>query len=274
MNDGPGGGEFSAPPPRPGRGQHAREPVGLFTVARVIAAACVLVGVGLMTYTAYRIWDPGARSAQRQMTAQLHTQWSEQSRPRGAVPVRVRLGQPFAVMRIPKFGRHWEFAIVEGTSLPQLAEGPGHVPGTALPGTPGNFAVAAHDITAGNPFMHLASLRRGDLIVVQIAGSTYRYAVRSEAVVRYTDTAVLLPVPGHPGARPTAQYITLITCTPVTLGFTPWRIVVTGALLPPSRHPAVTGRSAGRAAAASPAPASCSAARGRARRGRECRAAG
>lgn len=204
-------------------------------MARFIATACVLAGVGLLTYTAYRIWDPGARAAQQQVIAQLHARWSEHSRPRATVPVRVRLGQPFAIMRIPKFGRHWEFAIVEGTSLSQLAKGPGHVPGTGLPGTPGNFAVAAHDITAGNPFMHLASLRRGDLIVVQTAGSVYRYAVRSEAVVRYTDTAVLLPVPNHPSARPTAQYITLITCTPVTLGFTPWRIVVTGTLVPQSK---------------------------------------
>jgi hypothetical protein len=37
-------------------------------------------------------------------------------------------------------------------------------------------------------------------------------------------------VPGPPGAAPTEQYITLITGTPVTLDFTPWRIVVTGKL--------------------------------------------
>jgi sortase A len=67
-------------------------------------------------------------------------------------------------------------------------------------------------------------------VLVQVADATYRYAVTSNAVVRYTDSAVLDPVPGHPGARPAAQYITLITCTPVTLDFTPWRIVVTGHL--------------------------------------------
>ena len=80
------------------------------------------------------------------------------------------------------------------------------------------------------PFLHLGSLRRGDSVIIQTADGTYRYGVSSEAVVRYTDTAVLAPVPGHPGVTPTAQYITLITCTPVTLDFTPWRIVVTGKL--------------------------------------------
>ena len=62
-----------------------------------------------------------------------------------------KVGRPFAFMRIPKFGPHWRFAIVEGTSLTQLANGPGHVRGTQFPGEPGNFAVAAHDITAGQP---------------------------------------------------------------------------------------------------------------------------
>ena len=51
-----------------------------------------------------------------------------------------------------------------------------------------------------------------------------------QTLVRYTDTRVEAPVPGHPGAAPRRARITLITCTPVTLAFTPWRIVVTGDL--------------------------------------------
>jgi sortase (surface protein transpeptidase) len=50
-------------------------------------------------------------------------------------------------------------------------------------------------------------------------------------VVRYTNVGVEYPVPGHPGAAPRQARITLITCTPVTLDFTPWRIVVTGELV-------------------------------------------
>jgi len=192
----------------------------------LFAAACLVTGAALVLYTAYRILDPGAGRIQRQLTVKLHTHWNE--RPR---QLTVRLGQPFAIMRIPRLGARWRFAIVEGTALRQLAEGPGHVQGTALPGVPGNFAVAAHDITAGNPFLHLGSLRRGDSVIVQTAYARYRYAVRTEHVVRYTDTSVLDPVPGHPYVRPTTPFITLITCTPVTLAFTPWRIVVTGTLV-------------------------------------------
>ncbi len=120
--------------------------------------------------------------------------------------------------------------MVEGATLAQLSTGPGHVTGTQLPGQVGNFAVAAHDITAGNPFLHLKSLRAGMKIYVTTRYATYTYVVTGEHVVRYTDVSVLAPVPGSPGATPTSAHITLITCTPVTLLFTPWRVIVTGVL--------------------------------------------
>ena len=68
-------------------------------------------------------------------------------------------------------------------------------------------------------------------------------------MVRYTDDAVLAAVPGRPGRLPAGQFITLITRTPLTLAFTPWRIVVTGtlitfrpAMVPPGASPAVRRR--------------------------------
>ena len=230
MTLGHGGGALAVPPPRSRGRRRAPRKLNALAVARFAAIACLTAGVGFLLYTGYRIWDPGAHAAQRQMTAKLHHEWSAQ--PAGSPPaLAVTTGQPFATIRIPAFGAHWQFPIVEGTTLAQLATGPGHVTGTALPGAPGNFAVAAHDITAGNPFLHLGSLRRGDAVIIQTADGTYRYAVGSEKVVRYTDTAVVAPVPGHPGVPPAGRYITLITCTPVTLEFTPWRIVVTGTLV-------------------------------------------
>jgi len=233
-------------------------------VRRVLLPAAVVsvaAGLGLFGYTGYQVWDPGARQAQNQLIGRLQWQWAQhpaavrasagpargsaaardaaadRRRAAGAAhgpaavrPIVLVTGQPFAVLRIPAFGAQWRFAVVEGTTLAQLAEGPGHVPGTQLPGEPGNFAVAAHDITAGNAFLHLGSLRKGDGISVTTVNGTYRYQVLTERVVRYTDVGVLDPVPGKPGQPPVRQFITLLTCTPVTLAFTPWRIVVTGVL--------------------------------------------
>lgn len=203
--------------------------------------ACAVLCAG---YTAFVITDPFAGHRQQVLQQRLFRQWRAAPRPpaghagqaalTGASwrPDRLRLvtGQPFALIRVPAFGPHWQFAIVQGTSLSQLALGPGHVPGTGVPGRPGNFVVAAHDVTAGNPFLHLRTLRHPDRVYIETRTRVYEYVVRSQRVVHYTDTAVEYPVPGRPGAAPRGSIITLITCTPVTLEFTPWRIVVTGEL--------------------------------------------
>jgi sortase A len=201
-------------------------------LVRLLAVASIAAGLSLLARTAYQIWDPGAARVQHQLATELQRQWHQHPAARHKYqPIALVTGQPFAFLRIPRLGPHWRFAVVEGASLNQLSLGPGHVAGTQLPGELGNFAVAAHDLTAGNPFMHLASLRRGDAILVTTINGTYRYRVESESVVRYTDVAMLDPVPGHPGQRSASQFVTLITCTPVTLDFTPWRVVVTGTLV-------------------------------------------
>jgi len=197
--------------------------------------ACLLLTAG---WAAYMIADPFAGQRQQALQQQLHRQWQGHRAASAGVAstaysdhLRLRTGRPFALIRIPAFGRTWQFAIVQGTALSQLALGPGHVPGTGLPGQHGNFVVAAHDVTAGNPFLHLRTLRSPDKIYVYTRAHVYEYQVSSERVVRYTNVGVEYPVPGHRGAAPHRSRITLITCTPVTLAFTPWRIVVTGELV-------------------------------------------
>ena len=210
-------------------------------VLKILAWVSGLAGCAVLLYGGFLVWDPFAAQRQHALMGDLYRQWSQPSqvsqvsqpgRCRGSVPqVRPAKGKPFALIRIPRFGPDWKFAIVEGATLAQLSSGPGHVTGTQFPGQPGNFAVAAHDITAGNAFLHLGDLRPGNIIRVTTKCDVYRYAVQSKRVVRYTDVAVLDPVPGRPGERPRKQLITLITCTPVTLAFTPYRIIVTGHLV-------------------------------------------
>jgi sortase A len=229
--------------------------------------ACVLLTAA---WAVYMVTDPFAGHRQQTLQEHLYQQWRAPVAPAQPAPARagpagmlkapagtaragtagvrttragvtgsqLRLdrirpvtGQPFALIRVPAFGRNWQFAIVEGTALSQLALGPGHVAGTGLPGQPGNFVVAAHDVTAGNPFLHLRALRYPDKVYVYTRSRVYEYEVRSERITRYTNVGVEYPVPGHPGVAPHRSLITLITCTPVTLAFTPWRIVVTGELV-------------------------------------------
>lgn len=199
----------------------------------ILATALIASGLVIAGIAAYKVVDPQAPARQHALQQQLVTGWQAAPRPTASSPpvVQVRTGQPFALLRIPALGRNWKFAVVEGASLAQLSTGPGHVTGTQLPGQAGNFAVAAHDITAGNPFLHLKSLTAGDAVYVTTRHATYTYLVTGEKVVRYTKVSVLAPVPGSPGKPATSAHITLITCTPVTLAFTPWRVIVTGVLV-------------------------------------------
>ncbi len=200
---------------------------------RLTGEILISLGVIVLGFMAYMYWGTAARegSAQHTFVSELGRQWS-MAGPRGAVlanPDDLILGQPFALMRIPRLGRSWEFAVVQGTGLPQLALGPGHVPGSALPGQVGNFAVAGHRVTAGNPFWGLPSLRAGDLVFVETVAATYEYRVIGRPdLVAADDSAVLFPVPGHPGVAPHRRLITLITCDPPWTGTN--RIIVTGVL--------------------------------------------
>ena len=101
--------------------------------------------------------------------------------------------------------------VVNGVSLADLQRGPGHYPGTALPGEKGNFAVAGHRTTYGAPFFNLDQLRRGDEVVVTARdGKQYTYKVRAQEIVMPGETWVIEPDPLERG-RP---LLTLTTCNP------------------------------------------------------------
>jgi sortase A len=204
-------------------------------VTRAAGEIFLTFGVIGLLFISYLIWGTAMRahSAQRQLSSELNREW--QQAPAGGATggdpeqFNMATGQPFAFITIPAFGPHWRFTLIQGTSLAQLDLSPGHVPGTQWPGQLGNFAVAGHRVTAGNPFWSLPSLRAGDLVDVQTRDNDYTYRVTGQQTVLPTDLGVLDPVPGHPTERPTRRLITLITCDPAWTGT--HRIVVTGVLI-------------------------------------------
>jgi sortase A len=209
---------------------------------RVTGEVLLTGGFVILLFVGYLLWGSGMRTAaaQRQFTSELNQEWGRAGgQPKLAVrpdtiditPERfnVATGQPFAFITIPAFGPNWKFTLIQGTALAQLNLSPGHVPGTQWPGQFGNFAVAGHRVTSGNPFWSLPSLRPGDLVNVQTQLNDYTYRVTGKDMVVPTDTAVLDPVPGHPGQQPTARLITLITCDPAWTGT--HRVIVTGVLV-------------------------------------------
>lgn len=146
--------------------------------------------------------------------------------------------QAYAVLRIPRLGL--SVPVARGVDKRTVLDKgyAGQYPGTARPGEQGNFALAGHRNTHGEPFRHINRLRPGDEIQVDVRGRRSTYVVdRTLAETTERDTGVIAPVPRSlvkPGYGYTAPgaYITLTTCTPEYTST--YRLVVWGTLKSPS----------------------------------------
>lgn len=130
-------------------------------------------------------------------------------------PNALALGNAAALLRIPRFGADYEVPVVEGTDLGDLAKGVGHYAGTAEPGAVGNFALAGHRVTHGQPFARLLDLDKGDRVIVETSSAIYTYALDTaprDLTVADTASWVLEPVPGEPTTPPDRALLTLTTC--------------------------------------------------------------
>jgi sortase A len=107
---------------------------------------------------------------------------------------RTRDGQPLGRIRMRSIGV--SSVVVAGTDASSLRLGPGHYPGTPLPGARGTVAIAGHRTTYGAPFRRLDKLARGDRIQLEMPYGTFTYAVDRRRIVLPTATWVTRPV-GH-----------------------------------------------------------------------------
>lgn len=99
------------------------------------------------------------------------------SDPNGAEP-QIQLGG----ISIPKLGV--DEPLYEGIRLTTLDRGPGHWPGTAMPGQVGNVVVAAHRTSHGGPFRHIDQLVPGDTVDFTTENGVTTYAVTETMVVQ------------------------------------------------------------------------------------------
>lgn len=142
--------------------------------------------------------------------------------------------QAYAVLTIPRL--HLRVPIAEGVSKRNVLNKGyvGHYPGTQQPGQAGNFALAGHRNTHGEPFRYLNRMRVKDTVQVETGAATFTYTV--DKILPQTsaaDSGVIRPVPRSLvkpayGYSQTGYYVTLTTCTPE---FTSkYRMVVWGKL--------------------------------------------
>ena len=201
---------------------------GLRMFARGVGQLLITAGVLILLFVAYELWGTGFYTAaqQHKLETTIQQQWTD-----GAAPDvstlsvdNVPLGTGVAVLFIPRLGRHYHFVVVEGTGFSDLQRGPGHYPGTALPGQVGNFAVAGHRTTYLHPFKDIAELRRGDYIVLETKQHWFTYRLEDipgtnipwKEIVAPTAVQVAYPVPDQPDPTkvPTLKLLTFTSCHP------------------------------------------------------------
>lgn len=135
--------------------------------------------------------------------------------PRPAAPEGYPAGRAFAEMYIPRFGPDWNKPVLEGTGTELLKKGLGHYAGTAPLGATGNFSVAGHRRTYGDPFKDFPELRPGDAVILKDATTWYTYTVRGGPLRTLpTDVGVVDPVPRKSPFTAPGRYLTLTTCDP------------------------------------------------------------
>jgi sortase A len=97
---------------------------------------------------------------------------------------RTHEGDPLGRLRIPKIGVSAVY--VEGTATADLRSGPGHYPGTPLPGEHGTVAIAGHRTTYGAWFRRINQLKPGDPVVITMAYGRFTYRVERTRIVAPT----------------------------------------------------------------------------------------
>ncbi|WP_329097188.1 class E sortase [Actinomadura citrea] len=182
------------------------------TVIRGMGELCITAGLIVMLFVTYELWGTGqyTKGAQDRLGDEMLKNW----RATKVTTERVELGKGLAVIRIPRFGEHYRFVVIEGVDRADLRKGPGHYPGSALPGQVGNFVVSGHRTTYSAPFNRLGELDRGDKILIDTRDEQYVYQVTDRRIVKPSATEVTAPVPLHPKRRPTERLLTLTTCHP------------------------------------------------------------
>jgi sortase A len=193
----------------------------LRAAARGLGELLITLGVVLLLFVAWQLYwtDFTAGRAQAATTESVQKQWAAHpdSAPGALVNGKVRsvpLGDAFALIRIPRFGKKYVKPVYQGTDLAILDKGVGHYSGSQMPGEIGNFAVAGHRVTYGKPFNEIATIKPGDAIVIETATTWYVYRAVRHVIVTPNHVEVVAPVPQHPGQRPTEAWMTMTACNP------------------------------------------------------------
>ncbi|MFE3249458.1 class E sortase [Streptomyces sp. NPDC059209] len=186
-------------------------------LSRAVGEIFISLGVLMLLFVTYQLWWT---NIQADLYAGKETDKIQDGWAKGRQPGVFEPGQGFAIMHIPKLDV--VVPIAEGIDKAKVLDRGmvGHYSEgrlkTAMPSDKqGNFAVAGHRNTHGEPFRYINRLEPGDKIVVETQDSYFTYDMAS--ILPQTapsNIGVIGPVPPGSGFSEPGRYITLTTCTP------------------------------------------------------------
>ncbi|MFD4758385.1 class E sortase [Streptomyces sp. NPDC058439] len=203
-------------------------------IVRTFSELCITIGALIVLFVVYVLFWTGVKAADATegQIDTLQNQWARDtvsapvpgaSPARGTsptpsappAPAAYRDGKPFAMLYIPRFGKGWEWPVLENTEVRTLQKGLGHYRGTARLGATGNFAVAGHRRTYGDPFKDFPKLRPGDAVLLTDGTTWFTYRIDKKPYRTVpSDIGVIDPVPRKSGFDGPGRYLTLTTCDP------------------------------------------------------------
>jgi sortase A len=185
-----------------------------------IGLTLVLSGLSVLGWVGWQYYgtDVVSKRAQAALVQDTEAAWEAQEAGTTEDPLEVPAAAD-ALIRVPRFGDDYVMPVQTGTSDEVLAEGYGHFENSADPGERGNYALAAHRVTHGEPLRDMPRLRPGDEVVVTTRDAEHVYELDTDPfVVSFEDVWVVDPRPENPddGPEPPAdagdRLLTLTTC--------------------------------------------------------------
>ncbi|MFF3030209.1 class E sortase [Streptomyces rubiginosohelvolus] len=186
--------------------------------SRAVGEVFISLGVLMLLFVTYQLWWTNIRADQiaGKETNRIQDEWANGDRRPGVFAP----GEGFAIMHIPKLDV--VAPIAEGIDKEKVLDrgmighyGEGKLK-TAMPSDKqGNFSVAGHRNTHGEPFRYINKLQRGDPIVVETRDAYYTYEMAN--ILPQTspsNISVIEPIPVGSGFTKPGRYLTLTTCTP------------------------------------------------------------
>jgi sortase A len=203
------------------RGRTKRPATAGSRIVLAVGTALIVAGVAVLGWVVWQFWGTSWQSQQKHqtVTSELREGWTT-----GEAEVRTDWGEATALLRVPRFGEDYLVPVLEGSSDAVLAAGVGHMEETAGPGERGNYVLAGHRVTHGEPFADLLELQPGDLVYVETRDTIYTYVIDTggnDLRLPFTSTWVLDAWPVNPngGTEPidagTDRLITLLTCSEI-----------------------------------------------------------